>query len=71
MEACFPALEEGEITGKGLGESGKMELHPEPTVKLKSIKDKREIVWARMAREESQGRLHGGFHSSGTERERQ
>lgn len=48
-----------------------MELHPEATVKLKSIKDKREIVWARMAREESQGRLCGGFHSSGTERERQ
>lgn len=71
MEACFPALEEGKITGQGLGESGKIELHPEPMVKLKSIKDKREIVWARMAREESQGKLHGGFHSGDTEYERQ
>lgn len=43
------------------GGSGKMELHPEPMVKLKSIGDKREIVWALTAREESRGGLHGGF----------
>lgn len=48
-----------------------MELLPEPMVKLKNIEDKREIVWALMAKEESRGGLQRGLHSGGTEHEKQ
>ena len=48
-----------------------MELHPWAHGEAGNAEDKREIVWVLMAKEESQGGLHGGFHSRGTERERQ